>query len=72
MKVHEILNEASYPGNIGMMEVAKFYNIATEKQKKQFKELLFQKLTRAAWELIYSVIGGPRLKGREFETNQPT
>lgn len=66
VKVNDIITEASYAGNIGMMEVAKFYMLATPEQKEQFKRLVAQKLNKAAWKLVYSVIGGPRLKGDEF------
>lgn len=62
MLVSEILNEASYEGNIGMMEVAKFYMVATDEQKAHFKKLVAAKLNHAAWELVYKVIGGERLE----------
>lgn len=67
MKVHDIITETAYAGNLGMMEVAKFYMKATEEQKAQFKDFVAQKLNKAAWKLVYSVIGGPRLKGSEFD-----
>ena len=49
--------EASYKGNIGMMEVFKFYEMATPEQKAQLKTLMKLKQTSAAWELIQSVTG---------------
>lgn len=70
MKVKDILTEASYAGNIGMMEVGKFFMQASPEQKERFKQYVAQKMNKAAWTLVYSVIGGPRLKGREFETDQ--
>ncbi len=66
MKVKDILTEASYAGNIGMMEVGKFFMQATPEQKDEFKRLVAQKLEKAAWKLVYSVIGGPKLQGKEF------
>ena len=69
VKVKDILREAAYAGNLGMMEVARFYMQATEEQKAEFKRLVAQKLNRAAWKLVYSVIGGPRLQGDEFKTD---
>jgi hypothetical protein len=35
---------------------------ATPEQKARFKELVATKLNKAAWDLVYSVIGGERLK----------
>ena len=49
--------EASYPGNIGMMEMFKFYQVASEDQKKYMKELLSKKLFDKAWELLQQVTG---------------
>jgi hypothetical protein len=59
MKLHDIkpLSEASYPGNIGMMEMFKFYQIASEEDKKQMKELISKKLFDAAWQLLQKVTG---------------
>ena len=51
------LDEASYEGNIGMMEMFKFYQIATPEQKAQMKKLIFDKKTEAAWELLQQVTG---------------
>ena len=59
------VGEASYPGNVGMMEVAKFFKVANEAQKKLFKELLEKGKRGLAWKLIQDVTG-TELKGREF------
>lgn len=56
-KVYLSLHEASYEGNIGMMEMFKFYQIATPEQKTQMKKLIFDKKTEAAWELLQKVTG---------------
>lgn len=66
MKIREIINEIAYPGNIGMMEVAKFYQIAEPQQIKLFKELLAKGKTKEAWRLI-QLVSKARLQGKEFD-----
>ena len=63
------VGEASYKGNIGMMEVAKFFQIANEAQKKLFKELLEKNKKGLAWKLIQDVTD-TKLQGREFEVDE--
>lgn len=68
MKINDIMTEASYPGNIGAMEVFKFYQTASEDEKETFEELLNQERFDGAWELIQSVTGvrlHPMDDGRE-------
>jgi len=49
------LKEASYPGNIGAMEVMKFYQQASNEQRGMLDQLLQQKDYENAWELIQQV-----------------
>jgi putative chitinase len=63
------VGEASYDGNIGMMEVVNFFKIATEAQKKLFKELLQKGKRGLAWKLIQDVTD-TKLKGKEFEVEE--
>ncbi len=60
------LDELSYEGNIGAMEVAKFYKIADGDQKKNLKELIGQKKFREAWQLVQKVTK-EKLQGEEFD-----
>jgi nicotinic acid mononucleotide adenylyltransferase len=60
------LDELSYEGNIGAMEVAKFYKIADGDQKKNLKELIGQKKFREAWQLVQKVTK-EKLQGKEFD-----
>jgi hypothetical protein len=60
------ITEASYLGNIGMMEVAKFFNIATPKEKIIFKRLMNMGEKNKAWQLIQQVTG-VKLQGKEFD-----
>ena len=62
------IQEASYPGNIGMMEVMKFHQKATPEQKKQFKLHMANNKHGDAWKLIQDV-SGVKLVGKEFESN---
>ena len=59
MKLHEIkdINEASYEGNIGAMEMFKFYDVATEDQKKIMKAFLNNKDFKKAWAYLQEVTG---------------
>lgn len=64
-----IKHEASYPGNIGMMELAKFFQIADPKAKEQFKELLERGKKGLAWKLVQDIVG-VKLQGDEFKTDE--
>lgn len=59
MRLQDIkkLDEASYPGNIGMMEMFKFYQKATADQKAKMKKLLDGKHFDEAWEFLQQVTG---------------
>lgn len=50
-------NEAVYVGNIGVMELMKFYKIATSDQKKKLESSIKNKNSKAAWELVQKVTG---------------
>ncbi len=58
--------EASYPGNIGAMEVFKFMKVASQDQIKMLKKLIDEKEYKIAWALIQGVTG-VKLQGDEFE-----
>ena len=57
--------EAAYPGNIGIMELAKFFDIATLEEKTRFKQLMNVDEKNKAWKLIQKVTG-VKLQGKEF------
>jgi len=61
------IQEASYAGNIGMMEVMKFHQKATPEQKKEFKSHMANNKHGDAWKLIQDV-SGVKLVGKEFES----
>jgi hypothetical protein len=61
-----IKHEASYPGNIGMMELAKFFSMADEEQKTLFKQLLERGKKGLAWKLVQDIVG-VKLQGQEFD-----
>ena len=64
-----INREASYPGNIGMMELAKFFSMADEEQKTLFKQLLERGKKGLAWKLVQDIVG-VKLHGDEFKTDE--
>lgn len=49
--------EASYEGNLGFMEVAKFMMAADEEDKDLFRRLVAAGQEREAWELVQAVTG---------------
>ena len=59
------LNEAAYVGNIGVMELAKFYQKAEPRQVEMFKKLLAMKDYKRAWALVQGATG-TKLIGKEF------
>jgi len=52
----EPLDEASYEGNLGAMEMMKFFQIAKPEEKSQLKSLIDNKQTEPAWDLIQQVL----------------
>lgn len=51
------LTEALYPNNAGVMEVFKFFEKATDEEKKQFDDLVNKGNQNAALRLIEKVLG---------------
>lgn len=69
MRAAEFTKEATYPGNIGMMEIAKFFQVANEQQKELFKRFLENGKKGLAWKLIQDVTN-TKLQGSEFEVDE--
>lgn len=51
------LNEASYAGNIGIMELIKFKQKASTEQKKKFDDHVKNKRHKDAWKMVQDVTG---------------
>lgn len=51
------LKEASYPGNIGAMEMMQFYKIASFDDKMKMKDLIAKKDFAGAWEFLQKAVG---------------
>lgn len=60
------VGEASYPGNVGMMELHKFFSKASDFEKDLLKDLIAKKDFSRAWALIQGITG-IKLQGKEFE-----
>ena len=60
--------EASYEGNIGIMELMKFFQIAPKELVAQVKQLISQKKDKEVWKIVQQYTG-TKLKGKEFETD---
>jgi hypothetical protein len=54
MRANQFIQELSYPGNIGIMELMKFQKVATPEQKVRMKFLLSTDKA-AAWNLLQQV-----------------
>jgi len=63
------VGEASYPGNLGAMELAKFFRIAKDEDKQLLKDIISKGKKGLAWNLIQRVTG-VKLQGREFQTDE--
>lgn len=64
MRAKEFLTELGYKGNIGIMEMVKFMQVATPEEKALMKQLIQDKKTDEAWELLQKVTG---VKLNEYE-----
>jgi hypothetical protein len=56
-KEYREISEAAYAGNIGIMELIKFYEKATPDLIKKVKEFIKIKDNASAWEIIQDVTG---------------
>jgi enolase len=52
----KLICEAAYPGNIGFAEMAKFYQVADDKQIKQMEEIIKNEDWEGFKKLISKVI----------------
>lgn len=59
------VQEAAYAGNIGMMELIKFYQKSTEAEKKHLQDLIKKGMSKEAWKLVQDKTG-TQLVGKEF------
>lgn len=56
-KTYHEIQEASYAGNIGIMELIKFYTNATPSDAAKVKSLISSKKDKEAWDIVQKVIG---------------
>ena len=66
-KGRELRLEASYPGNMGVMEVFEFYKIASKKEKVQLERLMNAEKFKEAWRLVQKVTK-TKLQGATYES----
>lgn len=76
MKINEIISESvvkelAYPGNIGIMELTKFFQTATDEQKVHFKKLKAAGQMEEAWHYMQSVVGVKMHEGNLGELAYP-
>jgi hypothetical protein len=67
----EQLAEAAYVGNIGVMELAKFYAKASNKDKNVLQSLIKSKKNKEAWKLVQDVTGVKLHKSVNEEKKSP-
>lgn len=65
----EELQEAVYSGNIGAMEMIKFFQKSTEQEKKTLKDLIAKKKNKEAWDMVQKKLG-VKLMGKEFQKEE--
>jgi hypothetical protein len=70
-KQFELLHEAAYAGNIGIMELIKFKKHATSDQKKTFDNHVKNKNHKEAWDLVQKVTGVKLHKSVSEEKKSP-
>jgi len=51
----EFIFEASYVGNVGIMELIKFHQVATKQQSDQIKDHIKNNEHAKAWDLVQRV-----------------
>lgn len=56
-KIYKYIDEASYPGNIGFEEMAKFYRKATDEDISKMEKILKKGDWHAFKKLIQKVLG---------------
>ena len=56
-RVWQEIREASYAGNIGIMELIKFYTNATPEVAAKVKALIALKKDKEAWDIVQKVTG---------------
>jgi hypothetical protein len=56
-KIDTSVNEASYEGNVGIMELIKFKQTATSEQRQQFTKLMNDGDIEGVWQLVQDVTG---------------
>jgi len=67
----ELVKEAAYAGNIGIMELIKFKQKATADEKKKFDDHVKNKRTKDAWEMVQKVTGVKLHKSVHEEKKSP-
>jgi hypothetical protein len=68
MRAYEFITEASYPGNIGFVEVMNFYKKASEVEKTIFNVFMKNQDYKKAWKLVQQVVG-IRLHGNDLHNS---
>ena len=63
------VQEAAYAGNIGMMELIKFYQKAKPDQVKELQNYIRKKMDKDAWQLVQKITG-TKLVGKEFHKEE--
>lgn len=58
--------EAAYPGNMGVMEIFRFYQIASPNQKNDLERFIDRDDYKSAWALVQKVTK-TKLMGPQFE-----
>ena len=55
IKLKDLVMELAYKGNLGVMELAAFYDAATNAQRKQLQTLIDAEKWKETWALVQKV-----------------
>lgn len=66
MRLHEVYEMASYPGNMGVMELVKFFQDAPPELVKKVRDLLDRGASREVWQIVQAHTG-VKLQGNQYE-----
>ena len=70
-KQFDILHEAAYAGNIGVMELIHFKKKANQKEKEEFDSHVKNKRNKEAWDVVQRVTGTKLHKSVSEEKKSP-
>ena len=63
--MNKLLLELSYEGNVGVIELVKFFDKGTPQQIRDFKKAVDSHQEKRAWQIVQNTLG-VKLQGKQF------